>query len=157
MIHIKENEMKIRKADQEDIGIIVDFQVAMAWETENLKLQREVVTKGVTWFFDNPSMGHYWLAYEESKIAGSMLIQYEWSDWRNCMVWWIHSVYVLPEYREKGVFKLLYKHVQELVSQSEVTGGLRLFVDLRNNRAREVYKKLGMNGDHYQLFEWMIR
>ena len=33
--------------------------------------------------------------------------------------------------------------------------GIRLYVDERNRTAQEVYTRLGMNGEHYRVFEWM--
>ena len=33
--------------------------------------------------------------------------------------------------------------------------GLRLYVDKRNDKAKKVYEALGMNGEHYALYEWM--
>jgi hypothetical protein len=33
--------------------------------------------------------------------------------------------------------------------------GLRLYVDKHNKSAQEVYEKLGMNKDHYELYEWL--
>jgi len=79
----------------------------------------------------------------------------EWSDWRNCWVMWIQSVYILPEFREIGVFKSMYNYVLENVAMSDDVSGLRLYVDRTNLKAIQVYKKMGMDGNHYQLFEWM--
>jgi hypothetical protein len=36
------------------------------------------------------------------------------------------------------------------------SGGLRLYVDTTNIRAQAVYAALGMNGDHYCVFEDMF-
>jgi predicted GNAT family acetyltransferase len=33
--------------------------------------------------------------------------------------------------------------------------GIRLYVDKTNAVAKAVYQKLGMNGEHYQMYEWM--
>jgi RimJ/RimL family protein N-acetyltransferase len=45
--------------------------------------------------------------------------------------------------------------VQELANADEDVRGIRLYVDKRNTRAQQVYARLGMNGEHYQVFEWM--
>jgi len=38
----------------------------------------------------------------------------------------------------------------------EVVGaGLRLYTDKSNRQAREIYEKLGMNKEHYHLYEWL--
>ncbi len=84
-----------------------------------------------------------------------MLITYEWSDWRNNYVYWLQSVYVLPEKRGKGIFKQMYEYIIKQVNESDKVAGLRLYVDMKNLAARKVYAKLGMDGDHYQVFEWM--
>ena len=49
----------------------------------------------------------------------------------------------------------LYEHVQAIVNADDSLRGIRLYVDRRNVRAQEVYTRLGMNGEHYQVFEWM--
>ena len=88
-------------------------------------------------------------------VVASLLITPEWSDWRNKTILWIQSVYVVPSYREKGVFKAVYNHILNLVSKDPAIGGIRLYVDKTNQRAQQVYARMGMNGEHYQVFEWM--
>jgi ribosomal protein S18 acetylase RimI-like enzyme len=61
----------------------------------------------------------------------------------------------LPEFREIGVFKSMYNYVLEDLAKSDEISGLRLYVDRRNLTAIQVYEKMGMDGSHYQLFEWM--
>lgn len=145
----------IKEALPTESEFVVNFQKAMASETEGLILEDEKVKKGVAKFFDQPSLGTYFIAYDHKKPVGCLLIQYEWSDWRNAYVIWLHSVYVIPLYRGKGVFKMLYDKVLEIVKQDENYAGIRLFVDKSNIKAQKVYKKMGMTSEHYELFEWM--
>ena len=79
----------------------------------------------------------------------------EWSDWRAGRVLWLHSVYVEPEMRALGVFRSLYEHVKNLVVSDESLRGVRLYVDKSNKKAADVYRKLEMSSEHYDLFEWM--
>jgi len=146
--------MKIRKAVKEDIRKIIDFQQKMANETENLILDTNIVTAGVKAVFDDKSKGNYYVAEDNDNVIASLMTTYEWSDWRNGCVLWIQSVYVLPEYRQKGIYKQMYNHLKELVKSSDKYLGLRLYVDLTNKRAQKVYEKLGMNGEHYKMYEW---
>ena len=146
--------MHYREALPTDASAIIDFQLAMARETEDLELDREVLTRGVHAVFADPALGRYYIAESDTRIAGSLMITYEWSDWRNGMVWWIQSVYVTPEFRRRGVYAGLYTHVKSMVEQSTVRG-IRLYVDKRNTAAQQVYSRLGMNGEHYLVFEWM--
>ena len=146
--------MHYREAVPADASAIIEFQLAMARETEELELDRDILTRGVEALFADPSLGRYYVAEEDGRIAGSLMITYEWSDWRNGMVWWIQSVYVTPGFRRRGVYAGLYAHVKSMVEQSAVRG-IRLYVDKRNKPAQEVYTRLGMNGEHYLVYEWM--
>src|SRR6266550_1118156 len=142
-----------RGATREDARTIVEFQQAMARETEEVELDRETVTRGVKAVFDDPARGRYFVADVDGRVVASLLITYEWSDWRNGVVWWIQSVYVDPEFRGQGVYAGLYAHVRQAADPS--VRGIRLYVDKRNSRAQEVYRRLGMDGEHYLVFEWM--
>lgn len=144
-----------RKAVPADAPAIVEFQIAMARETEELDLDRDICAKGVNAVFEDASHGQYYVCESEGRVIGSTLVTYEWSDWRNGVVWWIQSVYVEPEARGQGVYKGLYRFIQGLAVADANVRGIRLYVDKRNARAQQVYAKLGMNGEHYQVFEWM--
>ena len=144
-----------RASTLEDISDIVQFQIAMARETEDLTLDPKVVGKGVAAVCDNVARGRYYVAERDRHVIGSLLVTYEWSDWRNGVVWWIQSVYVVPEARRQGIYAGLYAHVKELAVADPQVCGIRLYVDRRNTRAQTVYTRLGMNGEHYQVFEWM--
>ena len=146
--------MHYREAVPADASAIIDFQLAMARETEELELDREILTRGVNAVFADPGLGRYYVAENDGNVVGSLMITYEWSDWRNGMVWWIQSVYVIPELRGRGVYSGLYSYVRLLVEAAEVRG-IRLYVDKRNTVAQDVYTRLGMNGEHYLVFEWM--
>lgn len=147
--------ISVRKGRPEDRDTIAGFQVAMAWETEELALDKARVTAGVQGVFDDPTRGEYWIAEREGQIVGCLLTVPEWSDWRNGTVLWIHSVYVIAEARKEGVFRKLYENLRERVVAADDLKGLRLYVDTGNGSAQGVYEKMGMSADHYHLFEWM--
>lgn len=144
-----------RLATPHDASVIVDFQLAMALETEGFQLDRPTCEKGVRGVFEVPSRGTYYVAESAGQVIASTLIIPEWSDWRNGEVWWIHSVYVRPEFRGQGVFGGLYRHIQVEVQKRPSLRGLRLYVEKKNEVAQKVYRALGMSDEHYHLFEWM--
>jgi GNAT superfamily N-acetyltransferase len=144
-----------REAHPSDRDVIVDFQIAMARETEEVALDRDICTRGVAAVFADPSLGRYFVAEDGGRVVASLLITNEWSDWRAGMVWWIQSVYVVPETRGQRVYAGLYEHVKGLAAADNAIRGIRLYVDRRNTAAQQVYTRLGMNGEHYQVFEWM--
>ena len=144
-----------REAIRDDAAAIIEFQIQMASETEGLALDRDTCARGVHAVYDVPARGRYFVAEKDGKIIGSTLITYEWSDWRNGLVWWIQSVYVAPEHRRHGVYAGLYDYVRNIVEADPDLRGIRLYVDTRNVGAQQVYARLGMDGDHYRVFEWM--
>lgn len=152
---MQESSVTCRAARPEDRDDIVEFQIAMAIETEDVALDRPTCTRGVEAVFRDPGKGRYFVAESEGRVVASLMITYEWSDWRDGNVWWIQSVYVRPELRQKRIYAGLYDHVKRLVEDDASVRGIRLYVDRRNERAQRVYTHLGMNGEHYQVFEWM--
>jgi GNAT superfamily N-acetyltransferase len=144
----------IRKAIPADAPAIIDFQLKMAWETEEMALDKETVTRGVNAVFHDQSRGQYYVAEADGKVVASLLITYEWSDWRNCNVWWFQSVFVVPEFRRQGIFRKMYMHVRKLVEENDIAG-LRLYVETKNARAQKTYEALGMSSEHYSFYEWM--
>jgi ribosomal protein S18 acetylase RimI-like enzyme len=147
--------IEIREAIPEDALYIIDFQLKMAMETESVALDYHTVTKGVHSVFEDAAKGRYYVATEDNQVIGSLMITYEWSDWRFGQVLWIQSVYIVPESRGKGVYGLMYKHIQNLITPDSGYRGIRLYVDKTNIHAQKVYEKLGMNSEHYQMYEWM--
>jgi GNAT superfamily N-acetyltransferase len=147
--------MQIRPGTLDDLDTIVANNLAMALETENLALAPGVLRPGVEAVLAGRVDAFYRLAEESGSVIGQLMITREWSDWRNAFVWWIQSVYVPPGARGRGVYKALYEHARTEAAAAGAAG-LRLYVDLRNARARAVYERLGMRGDHYQVFEAMF-
>ena len=146
------SEISIRPATLDDLGTIIDFSARLAAESEGIDLDREVLAAGIGSALEDSSRARYFLAETAGKVAGQLMITYEWSDWRNGMFIWIQSVYVRAENRRKGVFKALYDHVIELASSPGYCG-VRLYVHDGNTSARETYLRLGMVEPGYTVLE----
>lgn len=144
----------IREARIIDAETIIGFQKKMAVETENMKLDHATINHGVHAVFADPHKGKYYVAEYDDQVIGSLLITYEWSDWRNSFVWWIQSVYIQKGHRRKGVFKEMYRHVRDTALQNDVSG-LRLYVEADNITAQKTYEAMGMTSAHYRMYEWL--
>jgi len=147
-------EIVIRPAVPSDASAIRDFQKAMAMETENMILDHSTITRGVEAVFADSGRGRYYIAEADGKTVASLMITYEWSDWRNASVWWFQSVYVIPEYRRNGIFRQMYNFIRDEADREGVAG-LRLYVETANVRAHKTYEAMGMNGSHYKMYEWL--
>ncbi|HBM16010.1 MAG TPA: GNAT family N-acetyltransferase [Lentisphaeria bacterium] len=146
---------KIRHARPEDISSIINFNKAMALETEHKILDNATLPSGVQAVIDGKAESFYLVAVDyENKAIACLLITKEWSDWRNAFICWIKSVYVLPQFRRQGIFTDLYKYLKEL-SKEQNCCGLRLYVERNNHKAQTTYLSLGMTKSHYIIFEDM--
>jgi ribosomal protein S18 acetylase RimI-like enzyme len=145
--------MQVRLATLQDAPVLVEFNAAMALETEQKELLPEVIGAGVRSLLGNPAAGFYVVAEKDERVVGALMITKEWSDWRNGTFWWIQSVYVRPELRRQGVYKLLYRHVQKLAAGDPAVCGFRLYVERENARAQATYQALGMKETRYLVFE----
>ena len=125
----------------------------MAQETENKALDSRIVAEGVRILLHQPGKGQYFLAAIESRVVGSLLIKYEWSDWRSASFWWIHGVYVEPTSRRQGVYSAMHNHIMRLAKSDPAVCGVRLYVDRDNKAARSTYNRLGMSKSRYDMYE----
>ncbi|MGI9205414.1 MAG: GNAT family N-acetyltransferase [Woeseiaceae bacterium] len=148
--------MTIREAGPADQSVIADFNSRLADETEGKQLDPALIGPGVKALLADATKGRYWLAIIDGKVAGQIMVTYEWSDWRNGMLWWIQSVYVPAEFRRQGVFSALFQHVESLVKEDQNACGLRLYVENNNTRAQETYRNLAMVEPGYIVMESLL-
>lgn len=144
---------RIRSADANDIGLMVRWAEAMAFETENKHLDTATVARGIALGVADPARSRYWIAELDGEPVGTLMVTFEWSDWRNGWWWWIQSVYVPPEQRRRGVYRALYAHVLALAKAEADVCGLRLYVERENIGAIRTYEFLGMRDSGYRLLE----
>ncbi|MFH2008752.1 MAG: GNAT family N-acetyltransferase [bacterium] len=145
--------MDIRLGRPEDRSGLVEFNRAMALETEGLELPLETVTAGVCSLLQRPQNGFYVVAERAGELVGSLMITTEWSDWRNGDFWWIQSVYVRPEARRRGIYRRLYAFVKARAGEMGGVCGFRLYVEKENARAHATYEALGMREAVYKMYE----
>ena len=148
-------EIIIRLARPADTEALIAFNQAMALETEGKRLDPEILSAGVAAVFADEKKGFYVVAENAGAIVGGLMITFEWSDWRNGMVWWLQSVYIAERHRKNGVFRKMFENLKQMADEDNGIAGLRLYVDKTNLRAQKVYQAMGMNGEHYSVFELM--
>lgn len=143
----------IRDATPSDAKTIAAHNSAMALETEGRPLDPSLIGPGVRAALEDSRKGLYWVAEQDGKVVGQIMITHEWSDWRNGVMWWIQSVYVAESSRRQGVFSALYRHVESLARQDPECCGIRLYVEHENQRAQATYLALGMVKPGYDVME----
>lgn len=145
-----------RIANESDIDFISSSNVAMAAETEDLGLNPQVLALGIRYLMAHRQEGFYLVAEQDGSAVGTLMVTYEWSDWRNGRFWWIQSVYVPAEFRRRGVYRVLHNAVRELAQQDSQSCGIRLYVEQENAAAQATYRAIGMAQTHYRLYEEAI-
>ena len=140
-------------AASSDAEALIRFNVAMALETERKVLLPDVIGAGVRHLLAHPEMGFYVIAESGGEAAGALMVTNEWSDWRNGNFWWLQSVNVRPEFRRRGVYRTLYRHLQTLAAHDSAVCGFRLYVERDNARAQATYRTAGMDETRYIVFE----
>ena len=144
--------LKIRKAIKSDVSFLAKNNQALAKETENINLKLDTIMSGVSNALDREDC-HYFIAEFNEILVGQTLITYEWSDWRNGLIWWMQSVYVLTNFRRQGVFRTLFNHIENLARNNPKVKALRLYVIQNNYSGIKTYENLGMNHSGYIVFE----
>lgn len=145
-------EIRVRDGVLGDLETIVRHNAALAKESEGLIPTEETLREGVRTLLLDPSKGRYFLAERNGSVVGQCAVTFEWSDWRNGTFLWFQSVYVHPEHRRQGIFRALYRHVEEIARRPGYCG-LRLYVHQGNESAIEAYRRLGMVPGGYEVLE----
>jgi ribosomal protein S18 acetylase RimI-like enzyme len=125
----------------------------MALETEHRRLDPATVLAGTRALLGRPAYGRYFVAKIVGEVIGQAMVTYEWSDWRNGVIWWLQSVYVAPEHRRKGVFRALLAHIERAARESDDAVGLRLYVERENQAALATYRQLGFVASGHVVYE----
>ena len=149
-------QLLIREARPGDAPVIARFNNGIAEETEGHSLDPETIRSGVERLLADADNGRYWVAETDGRVVGQIMVTYEWSDWRDGRIWWVQSVYVDADFRRRGVFGALYRHVERLAASDPDVIGIRLYVDANNTRAQNTYSNLGMDMTDYRVMESMF-
>ncbi len=149
-------ETSVRQAVLEDAAAIALFNINMAMETEDLELNSDKINAGVVGMISHPERGFYLVVESEDEVVASLMVTTEWSDWRNGQFWWIQSVYVVPAWRRKGLYRLMYNEVKRLSEENAEVCGYRLYVEKENLVAQSTYNALGMYETHYLMYEELV-
>jgi ribosomal protein S18 acetylase RimI-like enzyme len=146
--------LTMRTAEPEDANLLTGHNCAMALETEGKTLDAVKAMAGVQGLFAHPQFGFYLVAEVDSQAAATLMVTYEWSDWRNGLFWWIQSVYVKPQFRRQGIYTAMYDQLQVMAEASAIeVCGFRLYAETDNHSAQATYKKNGMHVCDYIMFE----
>jgi GNAT superfamily N-acetyltransferase len=148
----------VRAAHPGDHSAIVAFNARLAAESEGKQLDLALLGRGVAQALAEPDRLRYWVAEAQdgtgrTTIVGQAAISREWSDWRNGWIWWFQSVYVHPDHRRRGVFRVLHQQIKSAARAAGDVIGLRLYVENDNTPAQRTYEALGLKPGGYHVLQ----
>ena len=114
---------------------------------------RPCCERGIAGVFEQARRGFYLIAERDGVAVGSLLVTYEWSDWRCGDFWWIQSVYVTPQARRHGVFRALYAEVGRMAAAARRGRSCGCMWRPRTSTRRRPMPGLGMQRCHYFMYE----
>jgi RimJ/RimL family protein N-acetyltransferase len=143
--------VNVRKADINDLQILIEFISNEAIEAEGTAKAAENLEQGIRKALEDESIAMYWVLVDKSDIPiASISALREWSDWHAGYYWWIQSMYIKPDHRGKGYMPQLIAAVRnEMHSRNGLE--LRLYVHKDNIKAIRAYEKASFEKSPYEI------
>eukprot|EP00331_Platyophrya_macrostoma_P012995 CAMPEP_0176418550 /NCGR_PEP_ID=MMETSP0127-20121128/7531_1 /TAXON_ID=938130 /ORGANISM="Platyophrya macrostoma, Strain WH" /LENGTH=307 /DNA_ID=CAMNT_0017798883 /DNA_START=196 /DNA_END=1119 /DNA_ORIENTATION=+ len=116
----------------------------MSFETEKYKTNTDLVLTSLKEILQKPEYGVFYIALDTNQVIASLLVTFEFNFIENATFYWIQSLYVLPEYRKRGIFASMYKRIHS-DAKTEGAKFVKLYVAETNLTGIQVYKKLQMD------------
>lgn len=149
----------VRRADPADIAPLFQMYVnapLLQMHVDNggrLGSRRDLLRQGLCDLLSDPRLGFIIVAEVERRIVGMLRVAFEWSPYRNGTFWWVENVYVVPDWRRKGVYRAMHKFVYAAATADADVCGIRLYAEGDNHAARRTYASVGMRGREVEMFE----
>ena len=144
---------RIRRARHSDLETLVVLTEREAREAEGLELAVDRVRTGVRAGLEDPSKSTYWVAEStDGLVVASTSVVTEWSNFNGGYYWWIQSLFIVPEYRGRGLVELLLDNLTEAAREAQALD-LRLYVHLSNQRAQNAYVRCGFENVQYAVMK----
>ena len=141
----------VRKAVPADFDTL--FQLYIDNGGGKIGGKRELLWNGLRKLLSSPDLGFHIVAEAEGETVGMLRVAFEWSPYRDGTFWWVENVYVVPDWRRKGVYSTMHNHIHSEAEADPAICGIRLYTDEDNHGARRTYESVGMNGYLMELFE----
>ena len=141
----------VRKTVPADLDTL--FQLYIDNGGGKIGQKRDLLRNGLRKLVSSPDLGFHIVAEAEGETVGMLRICFEWSPYRDGTFWWVENVYVVPDWRRKGVYSAMHRHIHSEAEEDPTVCGIRLYTDEDNRGARRTYESVGMNGYRMEFFE----
>jgi len=147
------SEIKIRRAKKNDIAILLPL-IHAYWSFEGIHhFQQDLVTHQLLRLFTESHLGSCWLSITNNVAVGYLLAVYVFSLENFGLTAEIDELFILSQYRRKGVGKALLE-TAELEFMRVGCTSISLQVSRENEAARSFYHRNGyLDRSHFELLE----
>ena len=141
--------MKIRKAFSADR----DTYLAMAKDFYDSnavmhKIPDSRLEETFDYMMSDDTYGSIYIIEQNERKVGYLLTAVTYSQEAGGRELWLEELYIIPEYRGKGIGHEVFSFAEGLASEGFAR--IRLEVEPENCRATELYKRLGYEGIPYR-------
>jgi ribosomal protein S18 acetylase RimI-like enzyme len=134
--------MRIRQVKPNDINDFIETYIKAYEELENYKYRtRKEIKNYFKWLYNRDKEG-FIVAEENNKSVGFAGGDTNWINFEGEKVLEIHEIFVLPEFRKRGIGSQLLKHLLSYGIKKDRKLA-ELWVGKTNYRAINFYKKFG--------------
>ena len=141
----------VRRAVPADFDTL--FQLYIDNGGDKIGHKRDLLRNGLRKLVSSPDLGFHIVAEAEGETVGMLRVAFEWSPYRDGTFWWVENVYIAPDWRRKGVYRAMHRHIHREAEEDPTICGIRLYTDEDNHGARRTYESVGMSGYMMELFE----
>ena len=99
----------VRKTVPADLDTL--FQLYIDNGGGKIGQKRDLLRNGLRKLVSSPDLGFHLVAEAEGVTVGMLRVCFEWSPYRDGTFWWVENVYVVPDWRRKGVYSAMHKHI----------------------------------------------
>jgi len=122
---------------------------------EGLSFNEAVAREALKRLLIDDSFGCVWLIYLNGEIAGYMVLCFGYSLEFHGRDAFIDEIYLLPDYRGKGVAGKAIEFLEAACRNRGITA-IHLEVERANTRAQSAYRKAGFaDHDRYLMTKWI--
>jgi ribosomal protein S18 acetylase RimI-like enzyme len=134
--------MEIVTARTEDIEELAGLLGHLFAQEAEFQPDIDIQRRGIWMVLQNPANGTIWVARNQQRIVGMVMVLYTVSTALGGRVGILEDLVVLPEFRNQGIGTRLVRHAAEHARQMGLLR-LTLLTDGDNILSQQLYQKLG--------------
>jgi GNAT superfamily N-acetyltransferase len=136
-------EIDLRSATSLDLDLLADL-VSEYYALDALNYQGHAVRRALLELINEKDYGHIWLLEKEKQPIGYVVLTFGFIVEFHGKSAIIDEIYLRPQYRGQGYFRAALAFIESFCKKEHVRC-LRLEVENKNERSREIYRKAGFH------------